>query len=93
MVRPYSNDLRERLVRAVLRGGLSFHQAAAQLAWPSAQPSTGCGASAGPAASSRTRSGATMTFLAALRHDRITAPWHIDGPIKAKPSNSTSKRS
>jgi hypothetical protein len=35
----------------------------------------------------------TMTFLAALRHDRITAPWHIDGPIKAKPSSSMSKRS
>jgi transposase len=23
----------------------------------------------------------TMTFLAALRHDRVTAPWLIDGPI------------
>jgi putative transposase len=23
----------------------------------------------------------TMTFLAALRHDRLTAPWLIDGPI------------
>lgn len=23
----------------------------------------------------------TMTFLAALRHDRITAPWFFDGPI------------
>src|SRR5262249_47927235 len=23
----------------------------------------------------------TMTFLAALRHDRISAPWLIDGPI------------
>ena len=23
----------------------------------------------------------TMTFLAALRHDRITAPWFIEGPI------------
>lgn len=22
-----------------------------------------------------------MTFLAALRHDRIDAPWFIDGPI------------
>jgi putative transposase len=22
----------------------------------------------------------TMTFLAALRHDRLTAPWLIDGP-------------
>src|SRR5262245_4169994 len=23
----------------------------------------------------------TMTFLAALRHDRLTSPWLIDGPI------------
>jgi hypothetical protein len=23
-----------------------------------------------------------MTFLAALRHDRITAPWLIDGPME-----------
>jgi transposase len=23
----------------------------------------------------------TMTFVAALRHDRVTAPWLIDGPI------------
>jgi spore maturation protein CgeB len=23
----------------------------------------------------------TMTFLAALHHDRVTAPWLIDGPI------------
>ena len=22
-----------------------------------------------------------MTFLAALRHDRVTAPWFVDGPI------------
>jgi putative transposase len=26
----------------------------------------------------------TMTFLAALRHDRITAPWFIDGPINGE---------
>ena len=26
----------------------------------------------------------TMTFLAALRHDRITAPLHIDGPINGQ---------
>ena len=26
----------------------------------------------------------TMTFLAALRHDRIDAPWVIDGPINGK---------
>jgi putative transposase len=26
----------------------------------------------------------TMTFLAALRHDRIDAPWLIDGPINGE---------
>lgn len=25
----------------------------------------------------------TMTFLAALRHDRIDAPWVFDGPVNA----------
>ena len=30
MGRPYSNDLRERVVRAVVEGGLSRHRAAAQ---------------------------------------------------------------
>ena len=25
-----------------------------------------------------------MTFMAALRHDRITAPWFIDGPINGE---------
>jgi transposase len=26
----------------------------------------------------------TLTFLAALRHDQITAPWLIDGPINGE---------
>ncbi len=26
----------------------------------------------------------TMTFLAALRHDRVTAPWLLDGPINGE---------
>src|SRR6266702_6703486 len=30
MGRPYSDDLRERVVKAVIKGGLSRHQAAAQ---------------------------------------------------------------
>jgi hypothetical protein len=34
----------------------------------------------------------TMTFLAALRHDRVTAPWLIMGRSMAKPSKSTSRR-
>ena len=25
-----------------------------------------------------------MTFLAALRHDRIDAPWVVDGPINGE---------
>jgi transposase len=25
-----------------------------------------------------------MTFLAALRHDRIDAPWVLDGPINGE---------
>jgi transposase len=25
-----------------------------------------------------------MTFMAALRHDRITAPWFIEGPINGE---------
>jgi transposase len=28
--------------------------------------------------------GKTMTFLAALRHDRIDAPWVVDGPINGE---------
>ena len=34
----------------------------------------------------------TMTFMAALRHDRITAPWFIEGPINGEASFSISKR-
>jgi len=26
----------------------------------------------------------TLTFLAALRHDRIEAPWLLDGPINGE---------
>ena len=33
----------------------------------------------------------TMTFIAALRHDRVEAPWVIDGPINARPFVSMSK--
>jgi putative transposase len=33
-----------------------------------------------------------MTFLAALRHDRITAPWLIDGRSTANVSASMSRR-
>ena len=33
-----------------------------------------------------------MTFLAALRHDRVEAPWLIDGPIDGESFASTSTR-
>jgi transposase len=97
MVRPYSNDLRERLVRAVLRGGLSCHQAAAQFGVAISTAINWVRRFRGTGSVEPDQIGGyrwqTMTFLAALRHDRITAPWHIDGPIKAKPSSSMSKRS
>ncbi len=30
----------------------------------------------------------TLTFIAALRHDRIEAPWVIDGPNNGEPAYS-----
>ena len=56
MGRAYSLDLRERVVGAVLKGGLSCHQAAAQFGVGISTRSSGCSAFARPAASSRTRS-------------------------------------
>src|SRR5215203_4885966 len=35
----------------------------------------------------------TTTFLAALRHDRIDAPWLLEGRSMAKPFEHTSRRS
>ncbi len=35
----------------------------------------------------------TLTFIAGLRHDRLTAPWVIDGPMDGAPLFNTSKRS
>jgi hypothetical protein len=32
----------------------------------------------------------TLTFIAALRVDRIAAPWVIDGPMNARPSSPIS---
>ena len=34
----------------------------------------------------------TLTFLAALRHDRIDAPWVLDAPSTATASRSMSSR-
>jgi hypothetical protein len=34
----------------------------------------------------------TMTFLAALRHDRIEAPWFIEGRSMVRAFVSTSRR-
>jgi hypothetical protein len=35
----------------------------------------------------------TTTFLAALHHDRIEAPWVLDGPIDGRASQPTSRKS
>src|SRR5258705_12960107 len=71
MGRAYSDDLRERVVRAVIKGGLSRHQAAAPR---------------GQRLNAKVPHGRwqTMTFIAALRHDRITAPWFLEGPINGE---------
>jgi Transposase and inactivated derivatives len=58
MGRPYSDDLRERVVRAVIKGGLSRHQAAAQFGVGISTAINWVRASTRPAASSRTRSAA-----------------------------------
>ena len=34
----------------------------------------------------------TMTFLAALRHDRIDAPWFIEGPIDGESFRTYGRR-
>ena len=88
MVRPYSNDLRERLVRAVLRGGLSCHQAAAQFGVAISTAINWVRRFRGTGSVEPDQIGGyrwqTMTFLAALRHDRITTPWFMEGSINGE---------
>jgi hypothetical protein len=55
MVRPYSNDLRERVVKAVIKGGLSRHEAAAQFSVGISTAINWVRAFARPVASSRIR--------------------------------------
>src|SRR5437879_6088123 len=112
MGKPYSMDLRERVVAAVETGGLSCHQAAAQfgvgvstaIVWVRRLRETGSvapgqmGGQKPKAISGEHRAWLlertkaiettpphghwkTTTFLAALRHDRLDAPWLFDGPI------------
>ena len=50
MGKPYSEDLRKRVVAAVVTGGLSCNAAAKQFGVPSARPLDGYGCSARPAA-------------------------------------------
>src|SRR5436305_7675641 len=76
MGRAYSIDLRERVVAAVETGGLSCHRAAAQF---------GVGVSTAIRWVQRVRKTGSVApgqiFLAALRHNRIEAPWLLEGPI------------
>src|SRR6266852_1066497 len=124
MAKPYSFDLRERVVAAVEKGGMSRRQAAAHFAvgistvinWVRRFRETG---SVAPGqmgghkpkairdahhdwlvarirekdftlrgmrlkAKVPQRRWKTMTFIAALRRDRIDAPWLIDGPINGE---------
>src|SRR5438445_522828 len=74
MAKPYSLDLRERVVEAVEDDGLSCNQAAARFGVAISTPIDWV---------NRYR-WTTMTFLAALRHDRVEAPWLIDGPINGE---------
>ena len=70
MGKPYSTDLRERAVAAVLQGGLSRHRAAAQFGvrvstvvnWVRRFQDTGSVARARLAGTSRSRSAASMRF-------------------------------
>ena len=56
MGKPYSMDLRERVVAAVVKGGMSCHQAAAQFGLGvNTVDSTGCGDGVRPAALRRAR--------------------------------------
>src|SRR5438094_615159 len=80
MTQPYSEDLRERaLARA--EAGETIRMIAQALAispscvskWRKLKRETG----------TQTPHGhwRTLTFIAALRHDRVSAPWVVDGPI------------
>jgi transposase len=55
MGKPYSEDLRKRVVAAVETGGLSRNQAASSLGLPSARPFYGYGGYERPAAWRRAR--------------------------------------
>ncbi len=68
MARAYSLDLRERVISAVSHDGMSCRAAARHFG-------------IGEAPHGRWH---TATFLAALRHDRIDAPWLVDGPINGE---------
>jgi hypothetical protein len=90
MVRPYSNE-------AVLRGGLSCHQAAAQLAWPISTAINWVRRFRGTGSVEPDQMGgyrwADHDLSGRFAPRSTHSPWHIDGPIKAKPSSSMSKRS
>ena len=82
MARPYSLDLRERVVAAV-RAGSACREVAATFA---VAPSTVVKWCRGERLKAKVPHGhwQTMTFLAALRHDRIDAPCVFDGPINGE---------
>lgn len=76
MARPYSKDPGERVVRAVTEEDLSRRQAV--VAGERDRPDVARRRLRWMAYQGRRK---TMTLLAALRHDRVTALWLVDGPI------------
>lgn len=84
MGKPYSMDLRERVVGAVERQG-PVAPAGGGAFWCQLQRGDRLGEALPH------RRWKTMTFLAALRHDRVDAPWLLDGPINGERSASMSR--
>src|SRR5437899_8806629 len=87
MTRPYSLDLRERVVATVAAGESCRKVAETYRVSVASVVTRLCGwAPRGRKLLAKVPQGRwrTLTFLAALRHDRIDAPCVIDGPINGE---------
>jgi transposase len=86
MVKPYTIDLRERVVAAVNWDGLSRQEAARRFGVAASMAPLRGWSPIGTRLMVKVPYGhwQTMTFLAALRRDRIEAPWLLDGPINGE---------
>jgi hypothetical protein len=94
MAKPYSKDLREIVTTShdAARNGKDIRRGLIRRVWcsllkPGPRPTwrhCSVGHLAGSGSSPRSPYGHwnTMTFVAALRHDRIEAPWLLDGRVR-----------